>query len=47
LDGQVGQKLRVGDKLLLRRAEARITLLQRPGLNHYGLLQQKLHWGDR
>ncbi len=47
LDGQVGQKLKVGDRLVLRRAEATVTLLQRPGMNYYGLLQQKLHWGDR
>ncbi|HJW09690.1 MAG TPA: NAD(+)/NADH kinase [Holophagaceae bacterium] len=47
LDGQVGQKLHVGDRLVLRRAEATVTLLQSPGMNYYGLLQQKLHWGDR
>ena len=47
LDGQVGHAVRPGDVILLRRAEETLTLLQRPGHNHYGLLKQKLHWGDR
>jgi NAD+ kinase len=47
LDGQVGLKLLPGDQVRLRQAEAKITLLQRPGLDFFALLQQKLHWGDR
>jgi len=47
LDGQVGQPLQPGDAVILRRAKASVVLLQRPDHNHYGLLQQKLHWGDR
>jgi NAD+ kinase len=47
LDGQVGHRLLPGDEVRLRQAEARITLLQRPGLDFFALLQQKLHWGDR
>lgn len=47
LDGQVGHRLLRGDEVRLRQAEARITLLQRPGLDFFALLQQKLHWGDR
>jgi len=47
LDGQVGHQLLRGDEVRLRQAEARITLLQRPGLDFFALLQQKLHWGDR
>lgn len=47
LDGQVGLRLLPGDEVRLRQAEARITLLQRPGLDFFALLQQKLHWGDR
>jgi NAD+ kinase len=47
LDGQVGYHVVPGDEVRLRQAEARITLLQSPGLDFFALLQQKLHWGDR
>ena len=47
LDGQVGHSLLPGDEVRLRQAQTRITLLQRPGLDFFALLQQKLHWGDR
>ena len=47
LDGQVGHRVLPGDEVRLHRAEARITLLQRPGLDFFALLQEKLHWGDR
>ncbi|HTL97373.1 MAG TPA: NAD(+)/NADH kinase [Holophagaceae bacterium] len=47
LDGQVGHAVQPGDAVFLRRSEAAVTILQRPDHNHYGLLQQKLHWGDR
>ena len=47
LDGQVGHRVLPGDEVKMRLAEARITLLQRPGLDFFTLLQQKLHWGDR
>jgi len=47
LDGQVGHRVLPGDEVRLRQATNRITLLQRPGLDFFALLQQKLHWGDR
>ena len=47
LDGQVGHRLLPGDEVRLHQAQARITLLQQPGLDFFALLQQKLHWGDR
>jgi len=47
LDGQIGYQLLPGDEVRLRQAQTRITLLQRPGLDFFALLQQKLHWGDR
>jgi NAD+ kinase len=47
LDGQVGHRVLPGDEVRLRQADTPITLLQRPGLDFFALLQQKLHWGDR
>ena len=47
LDGQVGHAVQPGDTICLRRAEAAVTILQRADHNHFGLLKQKLHWGDR
>ncbi len=47
LDGQVGHPIIPGDEVRLRQSRAKITLLQRPGLDFFQLLQQKLHWGDR
>jgi NAD+ kinase len=47
LDGQIGYQLLPGDEVRLCQAAVRITLLQRPGLDFFALLQQKLHWGDR
>ncbi len=47
LDGQVGHRVLPGDQVKVHQAQARITLLQRPGLDFFTLLQQKLHWGDR
>jgi len=47
LDGQVGHPIIPGDEVRLRQSRAWITLLQRPGLDFFQLLQQKLHWGDR
>ena len=47
LDGQVGHPVRPGDRIRLRRGDRVVTLLQDPSFDFYGLLQQKLHWGDR
>ncbi len=47
LDGQVGFRVLPGDEVRLSQGAAQITLLQRPGLDFFALLQQKLHWGDR
>jgi NAD+ kinase len=47
LDGQVGHQVLPGDEVRLHQAKTKIILLQRPGLDFFALLQQKLHWGDR
>jgi NAD+ kinase len=47
LDGQTGHGLHAGDRIVLRRSEATVTLLQNPALPFFSLLREKLHWGDR
>lgn len=47
LDGQVGQRVMEGDRLVVQLAEPTLTLLQDPGLEHYDLLRRKLNWGNR
>lgn len=47
LDGQIGQAVRLGDRVEVSRSTHTITLLQSPALPYFLLLQQKLHWADR
>jgi NAD+ kinase len=47
LDGQIGQPVRMGDRIEVSRSAHTITLLQSPALPYFQLLQQKLHWSDR
>lgn len=47
LDGQVGHGLHVGDRTRITKADRAITLLTRPGLTFFDLLQQKLAWSHR
>jgi NAD+ kinase len=34
-----------GDRLEVRTARERVTLLRTPGYDYYELLRSKLHWG--
>lgn len=45
LDGQLQAALLEGDKLVVQRAEATITLLHPRGHSHYAMLREKLNWG--
>jgi NAD+ kinase len=47
LDGQAGHALRSGDRVEIQRSAHRAQLLRNPGLGYYGILRQKLHWGER
>ena len=44
-DGSVLGTLAPGDRLEIRRAAERITLLHPPGHDYFRLLRSKLHWG--
>jgi NAD+ kinase len=47
LDGQEGCDLRMGDVLIVKKAENYIHLAQAPGKNFYQILRTKLHWGGK
>jgi NAD+ kinase len=47
LDGQVGIGLAPGDRVRIRKAAARTRLVHCPGREWFGVLRQKLRWGER
>lgn len=46
-DGQQHADLRVGDRVVIRRAGNTVRLLHPEGHNYYDTLRQKLHWGEK
>ena len=46
IDGQESARLAPGDRLVVRRASARIALLRLPGQAFFPTLRRKLRWGD-
>ncbi len=47
LDGQTGHALQQGDRLEVFRSENRTVLVSNPHIDYFGILRQKLHWGER
>jgi NAD+ kinase len=47
LDGQTGHALQQGDRLEVFRSENRTVLVGNPNIDYFGILRQKLHWGER
>lgn len=47
IDGQVARRLRDGEQVYVRRYEKPLLLVQPPGLNHWHMLAQKMHWAAR
>jgi NAD+ kinase len=47
LDGQAGLALQPGDRLEVRRSENRVILVRNSRLDYFGMLRQKLRWGER
>jgi len=45
VDGQVGMTLVPGDRLLVRKAEASVRLVQPAGSTFFALLREKMKWG--
>jgi NAD+ kinase len=46
LDGQEGAPLDRGDRVLVRRSEARVRLVKTAGHSFFDGLRHKLHWGE-
>lgn len=46
IDGQVGASLRMGDRVICRKAKQPVRLVRLPGGSFFSLLRRKLRWGD-
>ena len=47
LDGQTGHALQQGDRVEVWRSASRTVLVGNPNIDYFGILRQKLHWGER
>jgi len=47
VDGQVGQPLKRGDRVVCRRSEHTLQLVRPPNMLFFDVLRQKLKWGER
>lgn len=47
IDGQVGQALRLGDRLEVMKSAARVQIVSNPNIDYFGVLRTKLHWAER
>ncbi|MCU1336051.1 MAG: kinase [Bryobacterales bacterium] len=47
IDGQVGEILETGDRIVCRRSEHCISLVRPPELMFFDVLREKLKWGER
>lgn len=45
VDGQEGVRVRVGQRLVVRRGQATVPLVRFPGQSFFPTLRRKLHWG--
>ncbi|MEZ5400477.1 MAG: NAD(+)/NADH kinase [Bryobacteraceae bacterium] len=46
-DGRMGERLRMGDRVEVRRSEHTLNLIRPPRLLYFDVLRQKLNWGRR
>jgi NAD+ kinase len=47
IDGQVGENLEPGDRVVCRRSVHTISMVHPPGTAFFDVLREKLKWGDR
>jgi len=45
VDGQVGEQLHKGDRVICRRSEQRVQLIRASGVGFFDVLREKLQWG--
>jgi NAD+ kinase len=46
-DGKIGEHLKEGDRVVLRRSSHTLSLIRPPRLLYFDVLRQKLNWGKR
>jgi len=47
LDGKTGHELRAGDRIEVSKSPNRVMLVRNAKLGYFGVLRQKLRWGER
>ncbi|MEO8052981.1 MAG: NAD(+)/NADH kinase [Acidobacteriota bacterium] len=47
VDGQVGEQLHKGDRVICRRSEQTVQLIRAGGVRFFDVLREKLQWGGR
>jgi NAD+ kinase len=47
LDGQVGQPLKALDRVQIQQSPNKVMLIRNPRLDFFGILRNKLRWGER
>ena len=47
LDGKAGHPLRTGDRVEIERSPHRLMLVRNRKIDYFGVLREKLHWGER
>jgi NAD+ kinase len=47
VDGQVGTRIAVGERIEVRKSSKTISMIQNPFRTYYGTLKEKLKWGER
>jgi len=47
VDGQVGEQLHKGDRVVCRRSEHTVELIRPGGMRFFDVLREKLQWGGR
>lgn len=45
LDGQVGHKMQVGDRVVIRKSKTRFMMVRPTNRNYFDVLRKKLKWG--